>query len=124
MSIIMITNDNLMQLPLIDDETLAELQDIMEDGFADLVNRFLDDLPVQLEYLRCAVQEKAADDIYRVAHKLKTSCGNLGAMRLTEWVQQLEQAGRLNTLNDVAEMLEETQAVAEQTMIMLRAQAH
>lgn len=120
----MVTNDNLKRLPLIDDEILAELQDIMEDGFADLVNRFLDDLPVQLEYLRCAVRERAADDIYRVAHKLKTSCGNLGAMRLTEWVRQLEQAGRLNTLNGVAEILEETQAVAEQTTIMLRAQAH
>ena len=118
------TNDDLMKLPLIDHEVFAELQDIMEDGFADLVNHFLDDLPVQLEHLRGAVQERVADDIFRAAHKLKTSCGNLGAMRLAEWVRQLEQAGRQNALNGVAEMLEETQAVAEQTMIMLRAQVH
>ena len=118
------TNDNLMELPLIDHEIFAELQDVMEDGFADLVNHFLDDLPVQLKHLRRAVQERVADDIFLTAHKLKSSCGNLGAMRLAEWVRQLEQAGRQNALNGVAEMLEETQAVAEQTMIMLRAQVH
>lgn len=117
----MITDDNSMQSPLIDDETLAELQDVMESGFADLVNRFLDDLPVQLGHLRCAVQENAADGLYRIAHKLGSSCGNLGAMRLTERVRRLEQAGRQNALNGVAELLAETQAIAEQTMIALRA---
>lgn len=115
-------DDHSMQLPLIDDEILAELRDVMEEGFADLVKRFLDELPVQLAHLRRAVQEGVADDIYRIAHRLKTSCGNLGTMRLMEWVRQLEQAGRQNALNGVTEMLEETQAVAEQTMIMLRTQ--
>ncbi|MCB1777268.1 MAG: Hpt domain-containing protein [Candidatus Competibacteraceae bacterium] len=116
------TNDDFKQLPLIDHEVLAELQDIMEDGFADLVNHFLDDLPVQLEQLRRAAQENAAKDIFLTAHKLKASCGNLGAIRLGEWVRQLEQAGRQNVLSSVTEMLEETQAVAKQTMTLLQAQ--
>lgn len=115
-------NDNdSTQLPLLDHEILAELRDIMENEFANLIDRFLQDLPVQLNLLQDAVCQNSATQVHRIAHKLKSSCGNLGATRLTEWTRRLEQAGRQNTLDGVAEMLKETHATAEETMIELRA---
>lgn len=110
------------QLPLLDDEILVELRDIMEDEFAGLVNCFLGDLPLQIDQLRNAVFLRSAADVYRIAHKLTSGCGNLGAMRLAEWVRRVAQAGRQNTLDGVAEMLEEMSTVAEETMTLLRAQ--
>lgn len=110
------------QLPLLDDEILVELRDIMEDEFTSLVTHFLDDLPVQMGHLRRAVLLGSAAEVYRIAHKLTSGCGNLGAMRLAEWVRRVAQAGRQNTLDGVAEMLEEMSTVAEETMTLLRAQ--
>ncbi|MCP5158005.1 MAG: Hpt domain-containing protein [Gammaproteobacteria bacterium] len=115
-------NTDIGQLPLLDDETFAELRDIMEDEFIRLVNRFLDDLPIQLDHLHRAVLQGSTTDVHRIAHKLKSSCGNLGTTRLTEWVRQLELAGRQDTLDGVAEALQETRAVAEKTIALLQAQ--
>lgn len=116
-------NDSyLAQLPLLDDEILVELREVMEDEFTSLVTRFLDDLPVQMDHLRRAVLLGSAAEVYRIAHKLTSSCGNLGAIRLAEWVQRIEQAGRQNILDGVAEMLAEMSTAAEETMTLLRAQ--
>ena len=68
---------DLNALPLLDAEVITELRDIMEDEFAELLNAFLDDLPVQFERMRTAVAQNGADDLYQVAHRLKSSCGSM-----------------------------------------------
>jgi HPt (histidine-containing phosphotransfer) domain-containing protein len=107
---------------LLDGEVLVELREVMEDEFTGLVNRFLGDLPLQMDHLRHAVLLGSAAEVHQIAHELASSCGNLGAIRLAEWVRRIEQAGRQNVLDGVAEMLAETSAVAEDTMTLLRAQ--
>jgi len=109
-------------LPLIDDEVIVELRDVMEDGFAELINIFLQDLPVQIEQLQGAIAQGNADDLYRVAHKLKSGCGSIGAPRLTELVRRLEQAGRQKTLEGAVELLRQAETVAGETVAGLQAQ--
>lgn len=108
-------------LPLVDDGVITELRDIMEDEFAELLNAFLDDLPVQFERMRTAVAQNGADDLYQVAHRLKSSCGSMGAARLMEWIRRLEQAGRQKNLANAAEMLQQADAVARDTRAGLQA---
>ncbi len=89
-------------LLLIDDDVIAELRDILQEEFGDLVRDFVDDVPIQLELMQTALDQGNADGLYRLAHKLKSSCGSLGAPRLAELVRQLEQAGRQATLDGAA----------------------
>ena len=111
---------DLNSLPLLDSEVIAELRDIMEDEFAELLNIFLNDLPVQLARMRAAVAQNNADELYQFAHRFKSSCGSLGALRLAELIQRLEQAGRQKNLNGAVELLQQTEAVAGETVAGLQ----
>ena len=107
-------------LLLIDDDVIAELRDILQEEFGDLVRDFVDDVPIQLELMQTALDQGNADGLYRLAHKLKSSCGSLGAPRLAELVRQLEQAGRQATLDGAATLLAQAQATADDTVAGLR----
>jgi HPt (histidine-containing phosphotransfer) domain-containing protein len=109
-------------LPLLDTEIIAELREVMEEEFADLIGTFLNDLPAQMDSLQVAIAQNAAPDLYRIAHKLKSSCGSLGAVQLAELVRQLEQAGRQNTLDGTAALLAETRNIAQTTTVRLTAE--
>lgn len=108
-------------LPLLDAEVIAELREIMEDEFIGLIEMFLNDLPIQMERLQIAVAQSDAETVYRVAHRIKSSCGNLGALRLMELIRRMEQAGRRQVLNDAADLLRCVQTDAEATCAGLRA---
>ena len=108
-------------LPLLDTEIIAELRDVMEEAFTDLTHMFLTDLPLQLDRLQIAVAENDAKEINQIAHKLKSSCGNFGALRLAELIRRLEQAGRQKTLDDAVDLLQRIQVIAEETCSRLRA---
>lgn len=108
--------------PLLDEEVLAELRDIMEDGFAELLDVFITDLPIQIECLRSAIAHGNADDLYQVAHKLKSGCGSIGVPRLAELVRRLEQAGRQKILEGAEELLRQVETVADGTVAGLQAQ--
>lgn len=112
-------NSELDQLPLIDDEVITELRDVMEEDFADLIHNFLSDVPVQFGLLRAAVDQEDADQLYHAAHKFKSSCGSIGAPRLAELIRRLEQAGRQKALDSSAELLARAQAVAAETAASL-----
>ena len=116
-------DEDINRLPLLDAEIIAELREVMEEEFSNLISIFLDDLPLQLDRLQTAVAANDAETIYQVAHKLKSSCSNLGLMRLAELFRRLEQAGRFQTLDGVAELLLCTQVLAHETAASLRAAA-
>ncbi|HCK81465.1 MAG TPA: Hpt domain-containing protein [Candidatus Competibacter sp.] len=113
---------DLNEWPLLDDEVILELREVMEDEFADLLQNFLDDLPLQLERLQDAIARGDAGQLYQTGHKFKSSCGSLGALRLAEWVQRLEQAGRSNALEEARRWLQAARAVAAETAAALQAQ--
>jgi len=109
------------RLPLLDDEIIAELREVMEDEFTDLLRNFLNDLSAQLARLQDAVERGDLDQLYHVAHKFKSSCGSIGALRLAELIQRLEQAGRERRPDDVGVQLRQARTVAAETTPGLRA---
>lgn len=115
------SNVDLYSLPLLDDEVIAELREIMDDQFASLIHLFLNDLPIQLNRLQTAVAQGDAAEIFQTAHKLKSSCGSIGAARLAELIRCLEQAGRQQILDDAGELLQHIQTVADETVACLQA---
>ncbi|MBL8260107.1 MAG: Hpt domain-containing protein [Candidatus Competibacteraceae bacterium] len=109
-------------LPLLDGEIMLELREVMEDEFADLLQNFLDDLPLQFERLQRAADQNDADQLYQIGHKFKSSCGSLGALRLAELVQRLEQAGRSRQMDAAGRWLAQARTVAAETLAAVRDQ--
>ena len=78
----------------IDRSVLARLRELQEEGEPDFLNeliaQFLDDVPPQLRVLREAVEGGDAHSVERIAHTLKGSCGNLGAVRMAAICSELQ----------------------------------
>ena len=107
-------------LPILDNDTIAQLRELMEGEFNDLLETFLQDIANQLASLRTAVANDDAPMLCRTAHPLKSSSHSIGALRLSRLAQQLEAQGRIGEAAGLAPLLRQLEAVAEQTQVSLR----
>ena len=79
---------------VLDQEIIAELQDLMGDDIELLVNTFIDDSFVRLESLDKFTLKQDGEELRKAAHSFKGSCANVGASAL---------AGQLKDMEDAAE---------------------
>lgn len=83
---------------LLDPKTLANLRALQRPGGGDVLSQivqlYLEKIPQLLDLLRDAVTRDDAAAIFRIAHSLKSSSGNVGAMTLVELCKELEVMGR------------------------------
>ena len=72
-------------------EGLKKFQQTGEPDFVtELIDLFLNDTAVQLEFLRVAVSRNEVPEVRRLAHLVKGSSGNIGAVGLAELCQEME----------------------------------
>jgi HPt (histidine-containing phosphotransfer) domain-containing protein len=93
--------------PHLDEEALAELQEVMENEFDILINTYLHDSSDRIAHLRAALENSDADAFAKSAHSFKGSCINIGAPRLGELCFEAEKAGRDNQLSQAGAMLDD-----------------
>ena len=60
---------------------------------------FLEDAPSQLDTPREATEKDDAQSVERIAHTLKGSCANMGAVRMEALCSELEEIGRSENLS-------------------------
>jgi two-component system, sensor histidine kinase and response regulator len=88
----------------------TNLQLLVDSGLGDMVPQlipiFLESAPPDIEKMRIALGAKDADGLAGAAHSLKGSCSNLGASRLRDLCQQIENHGRSGSLDEVFKLLE------------------
>lgn len=91
---------------IIDQETLDGLREVMEDEFDELLTSFFTETESLLADLESALS--AGDDkaLFATAHSLKSSCGNIGALPLSETARQLELLGRNQTTDGADGLLQ------------------
>ncbi len=77
----------------------AEMKSVMGDVFHDVINTFLEFMPGQIQALGLAVQENNNDEIFAIAHRIKSSSGSIGALGLASLAEQLEMQGK-SKIND------------------------
>jgi two-component system, sensor histidine kinase and response regulator len=86
----------------LDRSVFAGLRELQDEGEPDILNElielFLTDVPPQLAALREAVEAGDAHSVERIAHTLKGSCGNMGAVRMEAICAELEEIGRSEDL--------------------------
>ncbi len=91
--------------PHLDEEALAELQDVMEGEFKLLIQTFIDDSLDRIASLRAALDANDADAFSNMVHSLKGSSINIGAPRLGKICQAAEIAGKAHELNQASTLL-------------------
>ena len=102
-------------LPILDEDMIVELRELMEEDFEDLLDTFLRDMPLQLAKLEAAVADDDAEKLWRAAHPLKSSSGSIGAMLLSALAERMERYGRDGAAAKLKPLLVEIQAAAVQT---------
>lgn len=75
----------------LDMNIIGTLQDVMGDQFQVLLTTFFNDSRSRIEELKEAIEAGNQDAVRTLAHSLKGSSGNVGAYRMSELCQLLEQ---------------------------------
>jgi HPt (histidine-containing phosphotransfer) domain-containing protein len=103
-----------MPHPVIDQKVLDGIRALQEEGKDDLLNKvimiFLNDSPERLKELRKAVNSGDAPSINRIAHTLKSSCANLGALNLSSHFKEMEAMGRTNSIEYAPQLLSQIES--------------
>lgn len=78
----------------IDSAMMIQLQELLGERFAELIERFINDGTRRMDLLRVAVPSRDFDVIHAEAHGLKGSSRNIGANPLGDACSSLEAKGR------------------------------
>jgi two-component system, sensor histidine kinase and response regulator len=88
----------------VDSSILDSIAAIQREGEPDVVKKiitvYLSDTKSTLEKLSLAVNEGNATDLFRLAHKLKSSSANVGATNLSSMLKTLELEGKEGNLEN------------------------
>lgn len=109
---------------VLDPKALNNIRSLQGEGTEDILTQiiklFLDDTPDQITRLNQALESKDAGTVRNIAHSLKSSSANLGAMKLSELLKKLEENGRNNALDDSYEILHEIKQTFHQAAAALK----
>lgn len=83
-----------------DPEVLDSLHEAIGDGINHIISTYVDDFPHNIETMRHALAQQEYETVGRIAHSLKSSSGNLGAMQLVALSLALEQMIRAGVKQD------------------------
>ena len=93
---------------------LDDLRALEREGVPGMVVRMIDaymgTAPASREELLRAIDAEDAESLRKAAHSLKSSSGNLGAGRLSDFCRKLEEIGRSGSTKQAAELLDDFQA--------------
>lgn len=94
----------------LDPDVLADLRRLSAESgnpafLTQLANIFLTNAPARLATIGEAVARQDGPTIEAAAHTLRSNCGMLGAMRLSECCRDLEEAGAARAFDRAAALL-------------------
>jgi HPt (histidine-containing phosphotransfer) domain-containing protein len=94
---------------VLDRAVMATLRQLTTPGEPDVLievlQLFLQEVPLRMDRLRIAYAAGNIEEVYRAAHSLKGSAGNIGAQRLLGVCRQLDAMGRAGDLTDAAPLV-------------------
>jgi len=110
--------------PVIDRSVLDSYRSLQQAGTPDLigslVTTYVEQSSAIMKSLGSAVDEKNSEDMFRLAHKLKSSSAIVGAMQLSGLLKGLELLGRQNEVEGTADLFAHIQKEFEAVQEALR----
>lgn len=92
------------QMPRLDEGFIEDLRTTLGSSFCRMLAVFREDLPSYLEALQHGVAEQAPERVINVAHTIKGSAANIGAVRLSEVCKRIEAAAGHGDLDTAGEL--------------------
>ena len=108
-----------MTQPAMDANAFAEMKELMGDTFKDVIALCLQTLPQQLNAIETAIEEHNAETLFLTAHKMKSSCGSIGAFGLADKAQAIELIGRDGSTQIPADTLVALQNTIKEVLSVL-----
>ena len=90
------------------------------DMFAQLADQFTRSSSQQVQDLETAIHNMDAMTVKRTAHSLKSSSASMGALKLSDQIRRIEEAGKDADLTTAEAVLTEAQAELDQVHLALR----
>lgn len=100
--------------PHLDQQVLDELYDAVGMAMAQIVDLFLTEFPQQIIEMQLALTNNDINKVILLAHSLKSSCANLGAMRLSGIAKDLEAIATNVTKDEIANSIVKLQTEFDQ----------
>lgn len=72
----------------------SEMKELMGDTFKEVLTLCIETLPEQLSAIEDAIENKNAESLFNISHKMKSSSGSIGAFGLAEKAEAIELIGR------------------------------
>lgn len=111
-----------MSQTAMDAGAFAEMKELMGSSFIEIIAMCLQNLPEQLIQVEAAIKSQDADALFNVAHKMKSSCGSIGAFGLAEKIEIIERIGREGTTEVSDQTFDELHSFASQVISILSAE--
>ena len=108
-----------MSQPAVDANAFAEMKELMGDDFKDIVSMCLQSLPEQLSHIERAIKTQNVDTLFTVSHKMKSSCGSIGAFGLAERAEAIEIISRNGSTKIPEQTLSNLRDATEQVISLL-----
>ena len=109
-----------MSQTAMDAAAFTEMKELMGDTFKEVVTMCLQSLPEQSDLLEAAISNDDAEQVFNIAHRLKSSCGSIGAFGLAEKAEMIEQIGRQGSTQGANEAFSELQSSLEEVLTVLK----
>jgi len=100
-------------------KAFAEMKELMGDTFTEIISMCLESLPEQNHKLALAIADDDAEQVFHVAHRLKSSCGSIGAFGLAEKIEILERIGRGGSTQGAYDAYAEVQTSLQEVLSYL-----
>ncbi len=103
-------------------EAFAQMKEIMGEVLDDLIRTFLEFMPEQIASLQLAVQENNAEQVFAVAHRIKSSSSSIGAADLAASAEKLELQGRGGKLENTEQLFQQLTENYDEVVTFLKQQ--
>ncbi|MCK4675801.1 MAG: Hpt domain-containing protein [Gammaproteobacteria bacterium] len=111
-----------MSQTAMDAAAFAEMKELMGDTFKDIIEMSLQSLPQQLDGIKTAIENQHVDNLFNISHKMKSSCGSIGAFGLAEKAEAIEIISRDGSTEISNQIFNELRDATSQVISILNAE--
>ena len=105
-----------------DAAAFSEMKELMGDSFKEIISMCLQSLPEQLSEIESAIKQNNAEVVFTTSHKMKSSCGSIGAFGLAEKAEVIEIIGRDGSADIPEQAFNDLRDAAQQVIEILSAE--
>ena len=97
----------------------AELQTVLGDTLNEVIKMYLQTMPEMLDSLGEQIQDNDANQVFEIAHRIKSSSSSIAAMGIANSAEIIEQAGRNGSTENTRPTFEALRATYEELVPFL-----